>query len=93
MCVLDAVQLHAVLEVGRPFLLGILIELFREMRAVLKVELEEERSVAELRLGNGNIGFLAEECVPDRLRARVDVRPRADLLQSKPACLCAERIG
>ena len=63
------------------------------MRAVLKVELEEECGVAELRLGNGNIGFLAEECVPDRLRARVDVRPRADLLQGKPACLRAERIG
>ena len=63
------------------------------MRAVLKVEFEEECGVAELRLGNGNIGFLAEECVPDRLRARVDVRPRADLLQGKPACLRAERIG
>ena len=104
---LDAVQLDLILEVGSDFVIflsgilaagaaadaRILIDLFEKMGAILKVELKEERCVAELRLGNGNIGFLTEEVVPDRLCAWVDVSPGADLLKSKPAGLRAERIG
>ena len=89
---LQAVFVELRIEVFGPFLLRILGELLNKVSALLKVQVEVEGRVGDLRRGNGQRLCSHAARLPFSLRRLIDIGPRATLLKRKPARLNTHRV-